>query len=441
MTTSCITSPAYSDNSVAICCTTSDHYALYCGVTLASIINHASPENHYEVFILESGLHKKNKDKLLGLLSLAQAKNIRISIQFVNVGEFIKDRQFYTRLHFTPECYYSFFAASIFPCYDKVLYLDVDLIAQCDLAQLYFTDIGENWIAGCKDAALVNLCLNAREDENYYRTTLGVDPYHEYFNSGVLLLNLRKWREEDVENRLFEALVEIPNPRWIDQDILNKVCHGHVFFLNLSWNRSPEYHNIKAPFTPELRKEYFEDDSIPGIIHYYGIKPWHLQSSVRRCDEWWAEARSTLFCEEIIHYSLHEAIKNANKTTRGLINKLSGEFKKFCANTQEKENEHKRTLTIQNDRIAKLCEEYQKETKAHAKTKLELQKLRREYEKQQKMVYVASHLMRARFMKWHFWCKKLLHTGYKRQLYADKWYAMGQLIQQAIEFKKAALKI
>ena len=344
--------PAFSTNNIAICCITSNHYALYCGVTIASIINHGSPEYNYDILILESDLHERNKEKILSLQALAKEKKIHVSLRFINVKQYIGNREFFIRSHFSRECYYLLFVASVFSKYDKILSLDVDLIARCDVGRLYMTDIGDNWIAGCRDAALVDLILKGKEDESYYSNTLGVDPYHEYFNSGVLLYNLQKWREEHVEDMLMQSLSEVPEPRWLDQCILNKVCNGHVHYLNSAWNRFPDYLDIKSLFSSELLIEHLDDKSIPGILHYIGTKPWYLQNSVKRCDEWWLEARTTPFYGEIIHYTIHEAIKIFDKARSRLINGLTSKEEKH----HEQITLHEELLRKINDTIAKLQE-------------------------------------------------------------------------------------
>lgn len=104
----------------------------------------------------------------------------------------------------------------------KIIYLDTDTIVNLDIAELWQVDLGDNVLAAVSEIEngtdvkkLFNICAD------------GFVKYENYFNSGVLLINLKKFR--DAKNIMFDGLNFVsqhPNYRFLDQDTLN-YCFTH----------------------------------------------------------------------------------------------------------------------------------------------------------------------------------------------------------------------
>jgi lipopolysaccharide biosynthesis glycosyltransferase len=161
--------------------------------------------------------------------------------------------------------YLRLFAAEYLdPGLDKVLYLDSDLIIRKDIGTLWSADINDYFAA-----AVV---------EPHFHENPGITAGEPYFNSGVLLINLARWRSEgNLVGQFIACARERFSllPFW-DQDILNIVLRGRVAFLNPRWN----FHAIYAEMLPEQlrlsRDEFFEIRRDPDIIHFTSKhKPWH----------------------------------------------------------------------------------------------------------------------------------------------------------------------
>ena len=157
----------------------------------------------------------------------------------------------------------------LLPEYDKLLYLDCDMIVRQDVGKLYReTDLGENWLGVVFEAPI------ERQAERF--RAMGCDP-DKYFNSGFLLMNLVAMRAGKVTDQLLEAC-RVPYLEFPDQDALNQVCQGHVLPL------SPLYDSIRTFFIlkykPDFVRQYSEElwDAVQkeGTIHYTGGKPWDL---------------------------------------------------------------------------------------------------------------------------------------------------------------------
>ena len=149
---------------------------------------------------------------------------------------------------------------------DKVLYLDSDLIVTGDLTDLFELDLGENYLAAARS------CFGAG---------LG-------FNAGVLLINNKKWRSENIRQQLIELTEkEHENVKEGDQSILNMLFKDQYSLLEDKYNfqigfdagAAEKNHAFifEIPLTP-----------LPKILHYISPdKPWKQFSVGRLREEWW----------------------------------------------------------------------------------------------------------------------------------------------------------
>lgn len=166
----------------------------------------------------------------------------------------------------------------LLPEYDKILYLDCDIVVRQDMGRLYReTALDDCWLGVVFEAPIEQQAERFR--------ALGCDP-DRYFNSGFLLMNLARMRSEKVTEQLLAACrvswLEFP-----DQDALNQVCQGHVLPL------SPLYDSIRTFFIPKYKPDFVRQYGAPlwddvqkaGNIHYTGGKPWDLFTVQFRA--WW----------------------------------------------------------------------------------------------------------------------------------------------------------
>ena len=157
----------------------------------------------------------------------------------------------------------------LLPEYDRVLYLDCDIIVRQDLSRLWAeTDLGDNYLAAVFEAPIEQQAERFR--------ALGCDP-DRYFNSGFLLMNLAQMRRDHLTERLLEAC-RVDYLEFPDQDALNQVCMGHVLPL------SPLQNSIRTFFIRKYKPDFVRCYSEAlwhkvrrhATIHYTGGKPWDL---------------------------------------------------------------------------------------------------------------------------------------------------------------------
>lgn len=269
--------------------------------TLQSVMANASSGSHYDVLVLGRGISPERKVIMQGFFSRYE----NLSLRFYDVTPLVAGYDLKTNNeHIGVETYYRFLIQEILPFYDKVLYLDADLIVEGDVSELYSLDLGDNLLAAAHDIDyLGNLNMKDGERLQYSREVLGLKDPWGYFQAGVLLLNTRELREFCTVQEWLEA---VSGSEYIydDQDVLNSRCQGRVAYLDYSWNVMIDCDGrISRLFSlaPADSYDAFLASRVqPKIVHYAGYeKPWKMAD----CDEavrYWGYARQTPFYEELL---------------------------------------------------------------------------------------------------------------------------------------------
>lgn len=279
-------------NEILVFYTVDDMYIPFLAVSLQSLIDNASNSNKYAIKILYTYLTEENKIKI----KKYEKKNI--SIEFVDLNIQLKEIEdkLYTRNYYSNTTYYRLFIPTLYPQYDKAIYVDSDTIILEDVAKLYHKKLGDELLAGVPDGAVQMV----KVFQEYVEKVVGVIDYNYYFNAGVLLLNLEELRNYKFEEKFIYLLNKIRFEVAQDQDYLNRLCKGRVKILDSSWNKMPITVGKK-----ELER--------PKILHFnLGFKPWHFDD-IPYQEYFWKYAKKTEFYDEI------KAIKE-NYTEEAKIN-------------------------------------------------------------------------------------------------------------------------
>lgn len=176
----------------------------------------------------------------------------------------------------------------------RVLYLDVDTLIEDDVQPLLQADMCE--MAAAVRSVHFPVVSTYGAIDNWPH--LGLDPRSAYFNSGVLLLDLVRWREEDIGQK---ALHHLRSPysrgNLADQEALNVALAGRWEELEPRWN-------VQTPFLADNRAihVWWSDEQIsearqrPAVVHYLDRpKPWHRDATHPWKDRWRAVAAETAF--------------------------------------------------------------------------------------------------------------------------------------------------
>lgn len=278
----------------------SNEFLPICAVAVYSVIKNANPDLLYEIVILTTTVTKTNE--LFFCDALSSFKNIKIT--FFNVSALIKNYNLQPSEHITVETYYRFLIPEILNTYEKVLYLDSDIICNHDISELFHIDIGENLIGAVYDVDVIG-SLNVKNSQSleYNIKKLGLDNPYEYFQAGVLIINNKEFKKLDKTSEFLRMACE--KFRFVDQDILNKICYGRVHYIDMSWNVLCDCQNYRVPVTlahapADISKAYHIARKSPSIVHYAGCeKPWNMRG-VDLEHYFWKYARETSFYETLL---------------------------------------------------------------------------------------------------------------------------------------------
>lgn len=278
-----------------------DGYVPMVTTTVYSMIKNASTDFCYDVVILEKDITENNKNLMRDFFK----KFSHLDIRFINVGSLIGSYDLSTsNAHISIETYYRFLIQEVLPFYDKVLYLDSDLIVCGDVSELFSTDMGSNLVGAVTDIDyLGNLDMNGGDRMRYSKDVLAMADPFGYFQAGVLLMNIKELRQLFSFDRWLEVA---SNPQYIydDQDILNSYCQGRVTYLDFSWNVMVDCGGRIAKvftFAPaSVYDAYMESYRHPNIIHYAGFeKPWK-PGPCDMSEQYWSFARKTPYYERLL---------------------------------------------------------------------------------------------------------------------------------------------
>ena len=263
---------------IPVCFATDDNYVPFLAVAVASLLDNASKDKFYRIFVLITKLKEENIEKIKSL----ETENSQI--EFISLAkelDKIKD-MFHLRDYYSKETYYRIFIPNLFPYYKKVLYLDCDITVLGDVAELY-----EHHIHGFYVGAAVEEVMQTYEVfGNYVEKADGIKR-ENYFNAGILLINCRRWRNKLIAEQFVDLLNRYKFRVVQDEDYLNVLCKGHVRWLNLGWNKT------------SYKNENFDDKNL-NLIHWkINWRPWKYKDVLYE-EYFWKYAKMSGFYDQLI---------------------------------------------------------------------------------------------------------------------------------------------
>lgn len=244
-----------------------ENYATHLLVLIKSIQMHT--KSNLAIYILDMGIKTKTKETI--------AKHFSdIQIEFIAV-----DEEDFAQFPKTIS-YISLATNARLKCcdylpttLDKILYLDIDIIVSGDLQKLWQTDLQDKSIGVCFDTFI------AFDKKHKEKISLNADD--PYFNAGVMLIDLKKWREKDIFELSLDVIKTYKDKlHFQDQDILNIVFKNDALYLDNRFNFQPtQLRRIKKFKRGKLQKLYaLEKTTFPIVVsHFCGPdKSWHEKS-------------------------------------------------------------------------------------------------------------------------------------------------------------------
>lgn len=316
-----------------------DNFVKYTIVSLYSMIQNASKDYHYHIYVLNTNITDEMKEKVYSLAN----ENFEISFEDVtdylhSISDKLPIRDYYSKT-----TYFRLFIAEMFPEYSKAIYIDSDTIVQGDISELYHVDIKDAYLGACHEQAMVQVDVYG----TYVEKVIGISRYN-FFNAGMILMNCEQFRDHFVLDKFVQYLHIYNFIVTQDEDYLNLICKDHVYWLDQRWNT-----------------EIFGEISYPieeaKILHYIMVnKPWHYENCLFG-DIFWKYASQTNVYDDLklvlANYSDEEK-ENDQKSCDRLLQMAIDETNRED-NFLNRMNQSKRSK----DRveILKKIEEYEKE--------------------------------------------------------------------------------
>lgn len=255
-----------------------NNYVPYLSVLIKSIEENIEKQFLLEIFVLYSSLSEENKNILKKMINLKE----NICLSFLDVSSYFENKELFVgsknnSSYLSKETYFRLIAPQVLTQYDKILYLDSDVIVQQNWTRIYDIDIQDYYVAAVNDIWGNWECfLHNSELKKYRKEELNLENPVNYFNAGVLLINLDRFRKEYKENELIDLAMS-RNWRKHDQDLLNYICKGNVKWLDYRWNliECPS-EKAKTTVSCDEYERYMKSYNNPYIVHYATRKPWYI---------------------------------------------------------------------------------------------------------------------------------------------------------------------
>lgn len=226
-----------------------NNYVQHLGVTLISILENKVSDKNIFFHILENGLSEINKEKIYSI-----SNRYKCELKFYNINQ-SQIKNYPTLGHLSKATYLRLFIPDILPVeIEKILYLDCDLVVLKDLDRLYEIDLKGKALGAVKDVKAAEII------RIFFYPNL-----QSYFNAGVMLINVKLWRDFNLVKMAGEFINKYKNKlTTADQDVLNCIFNNNWLALPSIFNADMKHRNINSLPSPET-----------VILHYSDkIKPW-----------------------------------------------------------------------------------------------------------------------------------------------------------------------
>lgn len=248
-----------------------DSYLSMLGISMFSLLENTKNISTLKIYILSPDLALQNKHSLIGL-----AQQYNRAILFCDISNFKQHFSF----DFNTSGFNSIVLARLLLTkylpeeLSSILYLDCDVIISGSLDYLESVNLNNHAFA-----AVPELCMPPAQ-----KKYIGLSPSDQYFNAGILLINLDYWRKYNLEKQFMDYYSSMNGQLlYSDQDILNHCCRGHILPLSHRYNLAPVLHYFPRYFIKKYqpayycknRSEYLDILKHPSIIHFLGDeRPW-----------------------------------------------------------------------------------------------------------------------------------------------------------------------
>lgn len=259
-----------------------DYFSKYLGVSMYSMLkNNVDDFEKINIYVFDDEISEINKGKLEDI-----AKSFNQKLEFIEVFD-IESKLGKVNFMLTQgvksfTAYSRLFISTILNDIDKILYMDADSLVVGSFKDLWDIDIGDYYCAGVEDLQSIDTI----------KRDVGMGKENRYINTGFLLINLKMWREVNIETKFIDFQKK-NNQKFIfwDQGIINGVCKEKIYYLPPKYNFISIFHGmdyktvIKLNGIPDYYDEeiFLESQKNPIFLHFCGgdsQRPWINKSQI-----------------------------------------------------------------------------------------------------------------------------------------------------------------
>jgi lipopolysaccharide biosynthesis glycosyltransferase len=307
------------DQAISVVIASDNNYVPHLGALIASIFANITQGAIVDLLILDGGITAANQTMLRHLVPRES------TLHFIPMRD--EFTSYFTHMHFSRATFYRLILDSMLTSRDKIIYIDCDTIVLGDLAELWQVNLDDNPIAAVHDYIMEHFCKSkvlsadftgSQPALNYLRDYVGIssDRCSDYFQAGLLIMNLRRIRELGLSKRMTDSLMS--RKFWfLDQDVLNKFFCGSQIQLPAEWNFVNCTDDIASSLDIRRARELEEARRNPKLIHYagYEAKPW-INRDAYLSEFYFFYLRRTHWYEEVMGLRGPRSVAAAGGTNR-----------------------------------------------------------------------------------------------------------------------------
>lgn len=326
--------PAFPSNNIAVASAVSEEYFPYICVTIQSIIETSSSHNNYDIIILGEHISEGNKAAAQTLIK----GHANFSIRYIEISEFLSQYDLPIEEQYKPIIYARLTLPDLMQRYEKVVYIDSDVVLTTDIAELYATDVRDCLLAAVRDAVMIAWYHTPGNPEyEYIHNDLKLKRPDEYFNSGVIVFNIPEFSRKYSTEFLF-GYATSRFWKWRDQDVFMTLVEGNIKLLGQEWNVLVPYFRDELKILDdghqyELKQRYIEAVQHPKLIHYIGCGFLSLNPRPLKWEVFWKYALKTPVFDELLQRALTKTCQNNIVVDSKMISEE--QFKEMVLNQYE----------------------------------------------------------------------------------------------------------
>lgn len=258
-------------NNLTVIFSSDDQYSKHLGISVTSLLENNNAFDSIDIYVIDRDIDRENKKRIINIVD--KYKRTIKFISFKHIENKIKGNIDNSK---SISIYARLYIQNILPKeVNKIIYFDSDSIINCDLTELWNIDVNDYYIAGVEDTI-----------PSKYKELIGLYKNDIYINSGMLLINLEKWRKDNLEEK-FTKFINFYNgfvPHH-DQGVINGVCKGKILKIHPKYNCNSNFYSFSSEeikYIFSITKYYSQtelDNAInnPVFLHYtpgFLNRPW-----------------------------------------------------------------------------------------------------------------------------------------------------------------------